>query len=189
LRKFSFEKIVRSKIPDIIREKGGIVESRSLTDTEVFVFLGQKAIEEIIEVQEATVEHRSEEFADLLEVSKALVSASEVPQTEISHIRRSEPSYSFGFAELGQQALESVKELASALPDDRALEMAHFLGVVDAWIDVSGVSRTQIEQIRDDKRREFGGFSPAIYIETVSVPNDDTWADDYVKRGYQEIHG
>ena len=189
MRKFSFEKIVRSKIPDIIREKGGIVESRSLTDTEVFVFLGQKAIEEIIEVQEATVEHRSEEFADLLEVSKALVSASEVPQTEISHIRRSEPSYSFGFAELGQQALESVKELASALPDDRALEMAHFLGVVDAWIDVSGVSRTQIEQIRDDKRREFGGFSPAIYIETVSVPNDDTWADDYVKRGYQEIHG
>ena len=68
-----YGKLVRDSIPDIIREKGGIPDTRILSNDEYLVELKKKLREEIEEYFAAkTSGARLEEMADIFEVITAL---------------------------------------------------------------------------------------------------------------------
>ncbi|MFZ1654684.1 MAG: nucleoside triphosphate pyrophosphohydrolase [Candidatus Moraniibacteriota bacterium] len=68
-----YKKLVRDRIPDIIREKGSVPETRILRETEYLQELKKKFQEELDEYLAAdTSEARLEEMADIFEVITAL---------------------------------------------------------------------------------------------------------------------
>jgi len=70
----SYEKLVRDKIPEIIRKNGEEPETRILSDSEYEQELEKKLLEEYHEVLESTGDNRIEELADMLEVMISLAS-------------------------------------------------------------------------------------------------------------------
>lgn len=70
----SYEKLVRDKIPEIIRSNGEEPETRILSDIEYKQELEKKLLEEYHEVLEVTGDNRIEELADMLEVMISLAS-------------------------------------------------------------------------------------------------------------------
>ena len=67
-----YNKLVRDKIPNIIKEKGETPVVRTLDESEYKNELEKKLYEEYKEVIEATGDDRVEELADMLEVIRAL---------------------------------------------------------------------------------------------------------------------
>lgn len=67
-----YNKLVRDKIPNIIKEKNETPVVKVLTDEEYKKELEKKLYEEYQEVIEASGEDRVEELADVLEIIKAL---------------------------------------------------------------------------------------------------------------------
>jgi predicted house-cleaning noncanonical NTP pyrophosphatase (MazG superfamily) len=67
-----YHKLVRDRIPDIIRESGNQCETAVLSDEEYRQALRQKLIEEATEVAEACRDELVGELADLYEVIDAL---------------------------------------------------------------------------------------------------------------------
>ena len=67
-----YNKLVRGKIPEIIKNNGGEPTCRILSDGEFKSELEKKLFEEYNEVLEAVGEGRIEELADMLEIIKAL---------------------------------------------------------------------------------------------------------------------
>jgi predicted house-cleaning noncanonical NTP pyrophosphatase (MazG superfamily) len=68
-----YHKLVRDRIPDIIRESGNECETAVLSDEEYRQALRQKLIEEATEVAEACRDELVGELADLYEVIDALM--------------------------------------------------------------------------------------------------------------------
>ena len=73
----SYEKLVRDKIPEIIRSNGEEPEIRILLDEEYKQELEKKLLEEYHEVLDATGTNRIEELADMLEVMISLANLEE----------------------------------------------------------------------------------------------------------------
>lgn len=67
-----YNKLVRDKIPNIIKENGKIPVVRVLDEIEYKIELERKLHEEYQEVIESSGDDRVEELADMLEVIKAL---------------------------------------------------------------------------------------------------------------------
>lgn len=67
-----YNKLVRDKIPDIIKGKGEIPVIRVLDEVEYKNELEKKLYEEYLEVLEAVGEERLEELADMIEVIRTL---------------------------------------------------------------------------------------------------------------------
>ena len=67
-----YNKLVRDKIPDIIKENGATPVVKILDEVEYKNELEKKLYEEYKEVIEATGDDRVEELADVLEVIRAL---------------------------------------------------------------------------------------------------------------------
>jgi predicted house-cleaning noncanonical NTP pyrophosphatase (MazG superfamily) len=65
-------KLVRDRIPDIIRSTGRIPEIRALKGDELVEALLSKLEEETLELRAASPSERIEELADILEVVEAL---------------------------------------------------------------------------------------------------------------------
>lgn len=76
-KRFTFEKLVRDKIPALLQERGAFVHGRFLEGDEYIKSLKAKMVEEAIEVQEA-LDNREllSELADVFEVMNALLGAS-----------------------------------------------------------------------------------------------------------------
>ena len=70
-----YKKLVRDKIPEIIKANGETPITRILSDAEYKEELEKKLHEEYLEVLEAAGDSRIEELADMLEVMEALASA------------------------------------------------------------------------------------------------------------------
>lgn len=68
----SYNKLVRDKIPEIIKNNNETPVTRILSDDEYKIELEKKLLEEYYEVIEATGKNRLEEIADMLEVMIAL---------------------------------------------------------------------------------------------------------------------
>ena len=64
-----YNKLVRDKIPEIIKKNGSSCEVRKLSDNEYIEMLDAKLIEEVKEYQES---QDIEEIADILEVLMAI---------------------------------------------------------------------------------------------------------------------
>ena len=67
-----YNKLVRDKIPEIIKNNGGEPTCRILSDGEFKSELEKKLFEEYNEVIESAGSERVEELADMLEIIKAL---------------------------------------------------------------------------------------------------------------------
>ena len=86
--RFRVDKLIRDKLPAIMREQGLAVFDRRLDDTEFDARLREKLVEEAIEAKGAA--SRAEvidELADLREVMLALAQANDITEGEVEALR------------------------------------------------------------------------------------------------------
>ena len=91
-----YDKLVRDRIPEIIRESGKECVCRVLTEAEYIGKLEEKLGEELAEYLESG---SMEEIADLLEVIHAVIAARGSSMAEVETIRRNKAAARGGFAE------------------------------------------------------------------------------------------
>lgn len=104
-----YKKLVRDKIPEIIKQNGGKPETRILTDVEFVSELKKKFQEELDEYLAAdTGEKRLEEMADIFEVITALNEAEKRDIDEVIRVQKEKREQRGGFAK--GIFLESVEE-------------------------------------------------------------------------------
>ncbi len=89
-----YHKLVRDKIPEIIRESGQSCCAEELSPQEYLLMLEQKLGEELAEYLES---REQEELADLLEVMHALVAARGERWEDLEHLRLQKRSLRGGF--------------------------------------------------------------------------------------------
>ena len=102
----TYNKLVRDKIPEIIKNNGEIPKTRILNDEEYKKELELKLYEEYKEVIESTSVDRLEELADLLEVIKALAKLENKELSDIIEIANNKSKKRGAFKE--RIFLESV---------------------------------------------------------------------------------
>lgn len=90
-----FSKLVRDKIPEIIRSKGREPVSHVATDQEYHEKLNQKLQEEVNEYLHG---EKAEELADILEVVEALAIEKNVTMEELAVIKKKKFDDRGGFA-------------------------------------------------------------------------------------------
>jgi predicted house-cleaning noncanonical NTP pyrophosphatase (MazG superfamily) len=88
------EKLVRDKIPEIIREKGGSPETRVASREELDVLLRRKIVEES---QELLSSGDSEEIVDILEAVDALIALRKADRGLLDLQRETKRHYRGGF--------------------------------------------------------------------------------------------
>lgn len=104
-----YKKLVRDLIPEIIRKKGGIPETRVLDEAEYLAELKKKFQEELDEYLSAeTPEARLEEMADIFEVITALNEAEGRSLEQVIEAQQKKRAERGAFQE--QIFLESVYE-------------------------------------------------------------------------------
>lgn len=95
-----YNKLVRDKIPEIIKAKGGVVETRVLNDEEYKKFLRLKLIEEVAEANEAlTREDLVKELGDVWEVAEALMKNENIDLAEVQALKQKRREERGGFDE------------------------------------------------------------------------------------------
>lgn len=91
-------KLVRDKIPQIIRSKGKNCDYRILEISEYISALKTKLVEEANEVHQAeNINEIAEELADLQEVYKSLIKVLNIEEAEIERIRLTKRDKRGGF--------------------------------------------------------------------------------------------
>jgi len=81
----TYNKLVRDKIPEIIKKQGQVPKTRQLDDSEYFEALNHKLTEEVAEYFE---DYDIEELADIMEVIYALVKYKGLSVDEFEKVRR-----------------------------------------------------------------------------------------------------
>jgi|SRR3989344_7658050 len=80
-----YNKLVRDKIPEYIREKGGVPITHIAGDTEYWEKLKEKLLEEIEEFKK---DENAEEFADILEVLDAIADYRGFDKNEVERMKK-----------------------------------------------------------------------------------------------------
>jgi predicted house-cleaning noncanonical NTP pyrophosphatase (MazG superfamily) len=84
MKRYPFDKLIRSKLPARMKNEGVSVNSESLSTDEYIIQLKKKIIEEAKEVQEASSkEELTTELADVMEVIHAIAKANDISLYEI----------------------------------------------------------------------------------------------------------
>ena len=89
-----YNKLIRDRIPEIIKEKGGRAITHIADDKEYWEKLKEKIKEE---VEEFLAENNKEELADILEVIYAICDFKEFDKEEIERIRKEKAEKRGGF--------------------------------------------------------------------------------------------
>ena len=79
-----YNKLVRDKMPEHIRKKGGVPVSHVAEDAEYWQKLKEKLSEEVLEFQK---DENIEELADILEVIDAIISCKGFKKEEIEKVK------------------------------------------------------------------------------------------------------
>ncbi|MDA1547404.1 nucleoside triphosphate pyrophosphohydrolase [Bacillus cereus group sp. TH253LC] len=94
----TYNKLIRNKIPQIIKANGKTPTTRILPQDEYIKEICKKTEEELTEYLEAnTKEHKLEELSDLLELINALVEYEGTTLEEIDKIRKKKAAERGGF--------------------------------------------------------------------------------------------
>lgn len=97
--RFKFEKLVRDKIPDIMRKKNVNIFDYIMDQEEYMSELKRKLLEEVEEVMDANSKvDLTEELADVLEVVHSLASAMDITLDQIEEARILKKEKNGGFA-------------------------------------------------------------------------------------------
>ena len=98
LRRFKFEKLIRNKLPEIIRSNGIVVHTPKLTTTEYIQKLNEKLLEEAQEaINTKTAQELTEELADILEVIYSISAANNISVDQIEETRKTKKASRGGF--------------------------------------------------------------------------------------------
>ena len=103
-----YNKLVRDKIPEIIKSSGQNTVCRTLDSEEYLIALDQKLSEECAEYQ---TDKNIEELADILEVLYAIAEARSYSKEELEQVRSEKAAERGGFAK--RVYLERVVETES----------------------------------------------------------------------------
>ncbi|MFN7038075.1 MAG: nucleoside triphosphate pyrophosphohydrolase [Alphaproteobacteria bacterium] len=114
--KFKVEKLIRDKMPEIMRSKNIEVFERIMNQTEYLNALKAKLIEEANEVFEAdSKEELAEEIADILEVIEALAEANNIKLSTIHEIKNNKRNLKGGFEKKLYNSHVEINEDNSAI--------------------------------------------------------------------------
>ncbi len=94
MKKITYHKLVRDRIPEIIEQDGKTCTCSILNDEDYLKLLDEKLNEELAEYQESK---SMEELADLLEVIRAVASARGSSPEEVESIRKKKAEKRGGF--------------------------------------------------------------------------------------------
>ncbi|MGE7846058.1 nucleoside triphosphate pyrophosphohydrolase [Bacillus cereus] len=96
----TYNKLIRNKIPQIIKSNGKTLTTRLLNEDEYIEELCKKTQEELTEYIEAkTKPHKLEELSDLLELINALAEHEGATLEEINKIRKKKAEERGGFSD------------------------------------------------------------------------------------------
>lgn len=96
----TYNKLIRNKIPQIIKANGKTPTTRILSQEEYITEICKKAEKELTEYLEATTkEHKLEELSDLLELINALAGHEGTTLEEINNIRKKKAEERGGFSD------------------------------------------------------------------------------------------
>ncbi|MEB3055058.1 nucleoside triphosphate pyrophosphohydrolase [Bacillus pseudomycoides] len=96
----TYNKLVRDRIPEIIKNNGKTSATRILDEKEYIEEIGKKIGEELTEYLEAeSKEHKVEELADLLELINALAQYEGVTLEDVEKVRKQKAEKRGGFQE------------------------------------------------------------------------------------------
>ena len=88
MKRYQFDKLIRSKLPERMIREGVTINSKQLCDEEYVTQLKNKIVEEANEVSNAvTKESLTTELADVVEVIHAIAKASGIEMAEIEAAR------------------------------------------------------------------------------------------------------
>jgi predicted house-cleaning noncanonical NTP pyrophosphatase (MazG superfamily) len=91
-------KLVRDKIPEIIKSQGKKCETSILSDSTYKEALLEKLLEEVDEIKEASdKEHKTEEIADLLEVLYTYMDVLDISMEDVEKLRQKKRKKRGGF--------------------------------------------------------------------------------------------
>ena len=113
--RFKVGKLIRDRLPAIMRAQGLAVFERRLDDGEFLDALKDKLLEEAAEVREAPPAEIAGELADVLEVARALAGAYAIPWDEVEARRLAKRAERGGFdARVYNAAVEAADGLPAA---------------------------------------------------------------------------
>ena len=116
IRRFRVEKLIRDRLPDMMRAQGLTVEDRCLDDAAFRAALLDKLVEEAAEARAATgPDALLEELADVAEVLRALLALSGRTFDELETVRLAKREARGGFEERVYNAAVSAPEGAPGL--------------------------------------------------------------------------
>jgi predicted house-cleaning noncanonical NTP pyrophosphatase (MazG superfamily) len=87
MKKYFHKKLVRDRIPEIIKANSGEFELKNINDEEFEIELKKKLLEETQELVSASKENVLNELADVLEVIKSLATHYKIPFSKVERCR------------------------------------------------------------------------------------------------------
>lgn len=113
--RFRVEKLIRDRLPDIMRGQGLAVFDRQLDHAEYLGALGEKLLEEAHEARLAGPDEIAGELADVLEVVYALAKAHDLSPEDVESVRLAKRAERGGFdARVYNAAVEAADGLPAA---------------------------------------------------------------------------
>jgi predicted house-cleaning noncanonical NTP pyrophosphatase (MazG superfamily) len=93
----NYDKLIRDKIPDIIRAEGRTCFVESMSEKDYLDALLEKLVEEATEARNADAQHLLTELADLFEVMLSIVAAQGAEWKSIAQIQEARRAERGGF--------------------------------------------------------------------------------------------
>lgn len=79
-----------------------------------------------------------------------------------------------------EKLIEEAREAQAASPDERAAEFADLRAVLKAAELALGLSDEAITGAEQVKYAKGGDFSSIVYVETMTIPDDDPWVEYFL---------